>query len=800
LTDLRLADVIGQWIGRVELVAAGADGDLRDGVEALAGGDALSARAAAHRVLLRAPDSPLGLALLADACEAAHLDAELAFTLEELARRVPSRAEVWVRLGRARAAIQSSTADVREAFARALAVAESGSDARRSSLIALADLDLDEGQAARAELWLERMPNDSSPDLVVRRAQARLGGGDPSGAVALLDTVNAAPTDGRAALVRGKALSSLGDPAAFASLLRAMVLDLPGSSEALSDALTHVPSDAEIQSRVSAVVDAYGEASRARWRAAFASARGEREAAREALREAVESGESAVAMPLLDAAMQDQDSMALAAGLEALGAGPSDPQIVDARLLAQAMAGAGREALDAASAVTHARAVAWARGVAADVARQWIPRREGAAWAEVLARLASHAIAVGDRHAAAALDDLSAERTRPLRLAVVGEFNAGKSTFINALLGAVVAKVGIVPTTAELQRLRWGPLEVVDTPGFNSLDRAHADVARSMFEQADIALWVLDATQALKDTERAALEDAQRRALPFLIVVNKADRLSPEELRTVLRNLESSLADAGLVPWAIPWAVSAKKALAGKLGDVEALEVSGWRAVESVFETAVLSRSSDLKERALRRRALSVTLRLLEAWRGREALEQDQSRQAAETRRAMAHSATRLETEENALAERVALALAPVAAVLERDMRLVSAGRDLESAARDPGLSRYRTNRAVAELAPALRDAVAALAPDAPASGIDASLRALVRGAFGSMARDAALDASPTLMALARGALSTWVEHLLVLASAPATPERASGVARELSAFADALAADLPNGAGRALH
>src|SRR5580704_644659 len=105
---LRLADVIGHWIGRVELVVAGADGDLRDGEEALAAGDALGARGAAHRVLQSVPESPLGLALLADACDAAHLEAELALTLEELARRAPSRAEVWIRLAHARHATGAS--------------------------------------------------------------------------------------------------------------------------------------------------------------------------------------------------------------------------------------------------------------------------------------------------------------------------------------------------------------------------------------------------------------------------------------------------------------------------------------------------------------------------------------------------------------------------------------------------------------------------------------------------------------------------------------------------------------------
>src|SRR5467141_3194051 len=137
---MRLGDVIGRWIGKVEIVLAGADEDLREGQEALALGDPMRARAAAHRVLDRAPDSPIGLALLADACEAAHLDAELAMTLEDLARR----------------ATNGPTEDVRDAFVRALAVAESGSEARHEALLELADLDLAHGDGARAELWLDR--------------------------------------------------------------------------------------------------------------------------------------------------------------------------------------------------------------------------------------------------------------------------------------------------------------------------------------------------------------------------------------------------------------------------------------------------------------------------------------------------------------------------------------------------------------------------------------------------------------------------------------------------------------------
>src|SRR3954453_23583447 len=97
----RLADTIAGWLGRVEVVLAGVHGYLLEGEVALCKGDRMRARAGTKAILLRVPHSPIGLALLADACEAARLDAELALTLEELATRVASRAEVWVRLARA---------------------------------------------------------------------------------------------------------------------------------------------------------------------------------------------------------------------------------------------------------------------------------------------------------------------------------------------------------------------------------------------------------------------------------------------------------------------------------------------------------------------------------------------------------------------------------------------------------------------------------------------------------------------------------------------------------------------------
>lgn len=826
-----LGDVIGRWIGKVEVVLAGADEDLREGQDALAEGDALKARAAAHRVLARAPGSPLGLALLADACEAGGLEAELTLTLEELSKRAPSRAEVWVRLGRARRATGAGTDEVREAFVRGLAVAESGSEERRDALVELADLDLAQGDGARAELWLDRAADDKAPAIAMRRAQARLLRGDAAGARALLDRVELAATDGRGALVKGQALAMLGDAECFAPLVRAMVLDVPGASEALSSALGHVTSDAQVRARVRSVVDAKGEQDLARWRAAFARAEGAHDAARTALRDALDAGEKAAALPLLDAAVDDRDMPSLRAALAALPATEPDAFVVDARRLAL-------ETLDDAVQIRHPRLLPWAEEVALRAARALAPDGARADWSRLLSRLDALARSLADLSSVAAVADLAAERARPVRLAVVGEFNAGKSTFINALIGADVAPTGVLPTTATLHHLRWAPdpiarimfaagheprerivplpdlratlasldasamahvsrvelqmplpflvrVEILDTPGFNAPDLRHTEVARGAFEEADVALWLLDASQPLKQSERRVLEEARAARLPVQMLVNKADRLKPDDLQRVMQSVDEALAETGLPSWAPPLALSAKKALAGKLGDAQALEQSGWGAVQALLDERIVARSDELKERALRRRGARVVATLLtqaqaEADRQRE---QEQARltQSAAVRKL----AARIERGQDALAEQLASSLAPSAEAYTRDLSLVFVGRDPDAASRDPVLARYRVDRAVAALAPPLSRALASLAPESGLSPaqLAPSARTLVRAAA---AASPPQDDAP-LLALSRAAVSTLVEQLFAISSAAAPPASALSLLAELRALAGAL-------------
>jgi GTP-binding protein EngB required for normal cell division len=485
--------------------------------------------------------------------------------------------------------------------------------------------------------------------------------------------------------------------------------------------------------------------------------------------------------------------------------------------------------------VRHPRVAPFADAILAEAARGWIPPQGTADWPAVLARLDGLARALADLESVAAVADLAAERSRPVRLAIVGEFNAGKSTFINALIGADVAPTGVLPTTATLHHLRWAPdrfarvsfqpghepperivplgelratlatldaaeirrvellmplpflvrVEILDTPGFNAPDPRHTQVARGAFEEADAAIWLLDATQAMKQSEREVLEEAKRARLPVQMLVNKADRLAADGLARVMASVDEALAETGIPSWAPPLALSAKKALAGKLGDAKALEESGWAAAQALLDERIVARSDELKERALRRRAARIVARLTTLASAEAARQKAEDEARTARGKAIGQATAKLERDADAVAEHLATSLAPHAKAWASDLELVHVGRDRADARADPMLARYRVDRALAALAPPLARALASLAPEAALSPsqIAPFARALVRAA----AAAAPGDPEELLPPLARAAVTTLVDQLFALSVAAPGPTRAPGLLRELNALATAL-------------
>lgn len=174
-------------------------------------------------------------------------------------------------------------------------------------------------------------------------------------------------------------------------------------------------------------------------------------------------------------------------------------------------------------------------------------------------------------------------------LVVVGEYNSGKSTFINALLGDEVFAMGDLPTTRAISILRYGeagppeaigehlqlyhyPLEVlhdldiVDTPGTNSIERMEEEITREFVPRADLVLFVTSLLQPLTASELDFLTHIRQWGKKVVFVVNGIDRRNSEEQLDRVRDyltLEVTARLGGSAPSI--YFISALQALRGKL-------------------------------------------------------------------------------------------------------------------------------------------------------------------------------------------------------------------------------------------
>ena len=297
----------------------------------------------------------------------------------------------------------------------------------------------------------------------------------------------------------------------------------------------------------------------------------------------------------------------------------------------------------------------------------------------------------------------------PERIASVLDLRA----VLRSIEATSIRRVEILLPIASLTRV-----EILDTPGFNAPDAHHPQVARRAFEEADAAVWLLDAGQPMKRTEREVFEEARAARLPVQVLVNKADRLTPAEGERVLASVLEGLAEAKLESWSPPLLFSARRALLGKLGDLAALAASGWSEVETMLESQFVARSEELKERALRRRALAIVATLGQT--AARAADEERARDDAVRARiaAMARAAARIDRDAEGVASRIADGLGAPTATWNRELEVVVSGRDPQGISADTSLLRYRVDRALSHLA---RPLAQALAGAADGSGVTPS-------------------------------------------------------------------------------
>lgn len=193
-------------------------------------------------------------------------------------------------------------------------------------------------------------------------------------------------------------------------------------------------------------------------------------------------------------------------------------------------------------------------------------------------------------------DRIPALQQGRMSVVVLGEFNHGKSTVVNALLGEEILPTGITPTTAVITHLVHGDepgaaiqaprggerkdvpyeemgaairheeeegtepefveiqypnelledsLVLVDTPGVNDISRQKVEITYGYVPKADVILYVLDATQVLKKSEITFIKDRLLKANRdrIIFVLGKTDALSDEDVQEVETYARERLAD-----------------------------------------------------------------------------------------------------------------------------------------------------------------------------------------------------------------------------------------------------------------
>ena len=210
-----------------------------------------------------------------------------------------------------------------------------------------------------------------------------------------------------------------------------------------------------------------------------------------------------------------------------------------------------------------------------------------------------------------AILDKQLRRARyPMEVAITGQFSAGKSTFLNALLSKNILPTGITPVTSKVNFINYGeeyklkityksgaeeyhsieniaaftdqrqkdtddikyltlyaPMDIlkdisfVDTPGLNSQSQSDTDTTKSVLRDVGGIIWLTLIDNAGKLSEAKILEEyMQQFKNKSLCVLNQKDKFTPEQVDTTVKYIKDKFGKffAQVTP------ISAKLALEGR--------------------------------------------------------------------------------------------------------------------------------------------------------------------------------------------------------------------------------------------
>jgi hypothetical protein len=255
-----------------------------------------------------------------------------------------------------------------------------------------------------------------------------------------------------------------------------------------------------------------------------------------------------------------------------------------------------------------------------------------------------------------------------LQVAVLGQFKRGKSTFLNALLGAPVLPTGVVPLTAIATFIRWGSapsirvayldgrpsgelrapdivqlreqlarfvteegnphnrlkvarvdlfypapilrhgIALIDTPGVGSTLRHNTEAAIGVLPECDAGFFVLSPDPPVTEAELAYLERVRANVAQLFFILNKIDYLGEDDRAAAVEFLRRALSEhmpSGAEPPI--FSLSSRRAFEAKTaGDADALMASGLSEIEHHLSDFLASRKNEALHAAVAAKAKAL--------------------------------------------------------------------------------------------------------------------------------------------------------------------------------------------------